>query len=54
MNNNNMNTIPDLLLVISTNGLIYLVNEFATPVISLCTACASLFYIVRKIKKEFY
>jgi len=54
MNNNNMNTIPDLLLVISTNGPIYLVSEFATPVISLCTACASLFYIVRKIKKEFY
>lgn len=53
-NHQDYNTIPDLLLVISTNGVIYLVSEFATPVISLCTACASLYYIVRKIRKEFF
>jgi len=43
----------DLLAVLATNGILFFVNNYATPLISLATAICSLYYIIRKIKKEF-
>lgn len=44
----------DIVKVIATNGVVFLVANYATPLISFCTASLSLYYIIRKIKKEFF
>lgn len=49
-----INSITDLIFVISTNGIVYLVSEYATPIISFFTASLSLYYIIRKVKKDFF
>ena len=47
-------TVNSILNVAAANGLIYLTAQYATPIISFFTAGLSLYYIVRKIKKEFF
>lgn len=49
-----MNKFMDILVVIYTNSVVYVILQYGTPVLSFCTAALSLFYIIRKIKKEFY
>lgn len=49
-----INSVTDLLYVISTNGIVFLVSHYGTPIISFSTACLSLYYIIRKVKKEFF
>lgn len=49
-----INSANDIVKVIATNGIVFLVANYATPIISFVTACASLYYIIRKIKKEFF
>ena len=44
----------DIVKVLATNGVIFLVANYATPLITFCTACLSLYYIIRKVKKEFF
>jgi hypothetical protein len=46
--------VQDLLAVIATNGIVYIVGNYGTPIISFLTACFSLYYVIRKIKKEFF
>ena len=49
-----MNKILDILMVIYTNSVVYVVIQYGTPVLSFFTTILSLFYIIRKLKKEFY
>ena len=44
----------DVLLVITTNGVVFTISHYGTPLISFTTAALSLFYIIKKIKKEIY
>jgi hypothetical protein len=46
--------VQDLLAVIATNGIVYIVGNYGTPIISFFTACISLYYVIRKVKKEFF
>jgi len=46
--------VQDLLAVIATNGIVYVVGNYGTPIVSFLTACFSLYYVIRKIKKEFF
>ena len=49
-----MNKFIDIAMVIYTNSVVYVVLQYGTPLLSFTTASLSLFYIIRKIKKEFY
>jgi hypothetical protein len=49
-----MNKFFDILLVLYTNSIVYMVLQYGTPVISFFTAIISLYYIIRKVKKEFF
>jgi len=49
-----MNKIVDILMVIYTNSVVYVIIQYGTPLLSFVTTILSLFYIVRKLKKEFY
>ena len=44
----------DILLVVTTNGVVFTIANYGTPLVSFTTALLSLFYIIRKIKKEIY
>lgn len=54
MNEHQVNSLTDILIVIGTNGLIYFLSDFATPILTFATALCSLYYITRKIKKDFF
>jgi len=49
-----MNKILDILVVVYTNSIVYVVLQYGTPILSFVTTILSLFYIIRKLKKEFY
>jgi len=49
-----LNKFFDILLVLYTNSIVYMVLQYGTPVLSFFTACISLYYIIRKVKKEFF
>jgi len=51
---NHVDSVNDIVKVIATNGVVYMMATYAVPFISFATACLSLYYIIRKIKKEFY
>lgn len=44
----------DIIKVVATNGILFMVANYATPIISFITASLSLYYIIRKIRKEFF
>jgi hypothetical protein len=54
MNEHQFNSLADILLVIGANGLIFFLQDVATPLLTFTTALCSLYYIGRKIKKDFY
>lgn len=49
-----MNKLEDIMLVLYTNSILFTFLKYGTPAVSFITALLSLFYIIRKIKKEFY
>jgi len=51
---NHVGTANDIIKIVATNSVVYIVASYATPLISFLTASLSLYYIIRKIKKEFF
>lgn len=49
-----INNAFDYLSIVLTNSIVYFTANFATPLISFTTATLSLYYIIRKIRKEFF